>query len=64
MPEKENRSVGERLETAREDRDKLFSELETKLLATVRSRRSDVLSRKTIEEIESMIDEYYNRWKQ
>jgi hypothetical protein len=38
--------------------------LETKLLATVRSRKGDMLPRKTIEEIGSIIDDYYSRWKQ
>ena len=64
MSKSEKGSSGERSKTSREDRDKLFSELETKLLAAVRSRRGDVLPRKTIEEIGSVVDDYYNRWKQ
>jgi len=64
MSKSEKGPSGERSKTTGADRDKLFSELETKLLAAVRSRRGDVLPRRTIEEIGLLVDDYYNRWKQ
>lgn len=64
MSKSEKGPSEKRSNTTREDRDKLFGELETKLLATVRSRKGDTLPRKTIEEIGLVVDDYYNRWKQ
>ena len=63
MSKREKGFVGERFEATREDRGRLFSELETKLLAIIRSYGKGALSSKTIKEIESVINEFYGRWK-
>lgn len=41
----------------------MLRELESKLIAIASASRG-ALSRKTIEEIEKIIDEYYERWRQ
>ena len=61
MSETEKGPIGERPKTSREDKDKLFSELETKLLAVARSASGTSLSPKAAKEVETIIDEYYKK---
>lgn len=63
MSEREVEHTRKRSEILGEDRDRLFSELETRFLTIVRSRSGDTLPRKAIREIESLLDDYYKRWK-
>ena len=49
--------------TARKNTDIMFSELEAKFLAIARSAGGETLPRRAIKEIESLIDDYYKRWK-
>ena len=49
--------------TARKNTDIMFSELEAKFLTIARSASGEALSRKAIKGIESLIDDYYKRWK-
>jgi hypothetical protein len=63
MSKTEKGHIGERPKTAREDRDNLFSELETKLLAVARSFGGASLSSRAAKAIETIIDDYFKRWK-
>ena len=50
--------------TAGKDKDIIFSELEAKLLAIARSAGgAQTLPRRAVKEIESLIENYYKRWK-
>ena len=49
---------------AGKDTDIMFGELEAKLLATARSAGgAQTLPRRAVKEIESLIEDYYKRWK-
>jgi len=63
MSKTEKGHIGERPKTAREDRDKLFGEMETRLLAVARSAGGLSLSSRAAKEIETIIDDYFKRWK-
>lgn len=64
MPEGWKESSRKRSTTARKNTDVMFSELEAKLLAIARSTGpAQTLSRRAVKEIESLIDDYYKRWK-
>ena len=57
------KSPGRRSETLGGNIDKMLRELESRLIAITSASRG-TLSRKSIEEIEKIIDEYYERWEQ
>jgi hypothetical protein len=63
MPRKEIASAGKRPETVGRDKDRLLRELESKLIAFV-STTHGALPRKTLEQIEKTVNEYYTRWNE
>jgi hypothetical protein len=62
MSEQEIKFVERRSGIAGEHRDILLRELESKIIALTAS-VSGALPKKTVDEIEKIIDEYHRRWK-
>lgn len=64
MSENWEKPLGEGPKVTGKDTDIVFGELEAKFLAIARSSGgAQTLSRRAVKEIESLVEEYYKRWK-
>ena len=64
MSEEKKKPTRRGFEAIRKDTDIMLSELEAKLLAIARSTGGgQTLTRRAVKEIESLIEDYYKRWK-